>query len=345
MNLSYQSRNIDKLLQIDKGEKGGLEREIKDIVDNYKIEMDRLLVTENTSKRMKYQESEPILPRSLEYTPEQGHNSPQFNPNSPQFQPGTLSSQYDPNSPQFNPNSPQFNPNSPQFNPNSPQFNPNSESPQFAPDSESPQFAPNSPQFSSVTEAELPQWGPRTPEESPSLNGGGQGANIFSDTTMNDIFNRLSGEQQSKILQLPEQQRGGVMQEIIRRSMKGRAANLSNKIDSQMDKAFQALPLQSQAVALQGGYASMANQFKSLAKSDVSELGITTIKNSVPVSEALSNKLPLLAVKTVNDIDGVKDNDNDEKESENKEDDKSSSFSSSSSTTSASSGIKKIIFN
>ena len=45
MNLSYQSRNIDKLLSIDHGETGEVERDIKEIIDNYKKKLDTLIIT------------------------------------------------------------------------------------------------------------------------------------------------------------------------------------------------------------------------------------------------------------------------------------------------------------
>jgi hypothetical protein len=39
LNLSYQSQNIDKLLGIDHGEDGMANREISEIIENYKKEM------------------------------------------------------------------------------------------------------------------------------------------------------------------------------------------------------------------------------------------------------------------------------------------------------------------
>ena len=123
MNLSYQSRNIDKLLQIDHGESGEVKRDIKEIVDNYKKKLDNLIATTKTTKTTKittqFNEYENLpLKEELEYTPE---NAP------------TSSPEYAPNSPEYAPNSPAYAPESP------------TSSPEYAP--ESPTYAPNSPEY------------------------------------------------------------------------------------------------------------------------------------------------------------------------------------------------------
>ena len=52
MNLSYQSRNIDKLLHIDHGEDGTVERDIKEIIENYKNAMNTKMEKVNLEKRI-----------------------------------------------------------------------------------------------------------------------------------------------------------------------------------------------------------------------------------------------------------------------------------------------------
>jgi len=72
LNLSYQSRNIDKLLHIDPNVS---QKEVKEIIDNYKTQMDKLLLETTTRDEligtMYPRQEERPSPRSLEYTPEQ----------------------------------------------------------------------------------------------------------------------------------------------------------------------------------------------------------------------------------------------------------------------------------
>ena len=118
MNLSYQSRNIDKLLQIDHGESGEVKRDIKEIVDNYKKKLDHLMATTKTTKiTTQFNEYENLpLKEELEYTPENAPtSSPEYAPNSPA---------YAPESPTGAPNSPAYAPESPTYAPNSPPYAP-----------------------------------------------------------------------------------------------------------------------------------------------------------------------------------------------------------------------------
>jgi len=93
MNLSYQSRNIDKLLQIDHGESGEVKRDIKEIVENYKKKLDNLIATTKTTKINTKQFNEyEILPlkEELEYTPENAPSSPAYAPSeSPEYAPSS----------------------------------------------------------------------------------------------------------------------------------------------------------------------------------------------------------------------------------------------------------------
>ena len=83
------------------------------------------------------------------------------------------------------------------------------------------------------------------------------------------------------------------MHEIIRRSQMG-GQNSTINGDPSLNKAFAALPVHNQMVALQGGYNSMAKEFGGLAK-HVPEI-TTTISKPVPMSVQLAGKFPLLAV-------------------------------------------------
>jgi DNA-directed RNA polymerase II subunit RPB2 len=268
MNLSYQSRNIDKLLQIDHGEEGKIQRDIKDILENYKNDLDKLVRKEVTEgKALRYKPEEGVSPRRLEYSVEDV---------SPEYAPGSPS--YVPNSPEYAPGSPSYVPNSPEYAPGSPSYVPNS-----------PEYVSNSPPWESMGDEDIG----KSHEETKG------GANVFSEPYINIYFNKLGGAQQAQILQLPHSQRESVMSEIIRRSAihsggtNSRGTN-SGETNDPLNSAFKALPVHNQVVALQGGYTSMAKQFNTLAKNTPDS--IVTINKPPSVTQQLASKYPLLAV-------------------------------------------------
>ena len=143
------------------------------------------------------------------------------------------------------------------------------------------------------------------------------GANIFDEPHLNDAFNNLSGEHQSQILQLPSEQRVFVMLKIIEKikpqQNKQEETQLISENNHPLNKAFNALPVHNQVVALQGGYSSMANELKTLVQKVPEET--ISFKTPVPISEQLAEKYPLLAVETkqtggndINDNNNVNDN-------------------------------------
>ena len=271
MNLSYQSRNIDKLLYIDHGTIGDVERDVREIIENYKKDMDQLSLDQKI--RPKSQQLVDMSARSdLEYTPE----SPQFNLGE-----------------------------SPPYAPGSPQFNPG-ESPPYAPQFTEPEknnafFAlPKRLQDQIIRETNNPNemWELVKNKTQEIQNGTGNdtsgfigGANIFPDDPyMNNTFNQLSGDKQSQILQLSQEQRGGVMREIMRRSV----MQDNSKPNDPLGGAFKALPLDKQFVALQNGYGSLAKEFKNYATTVPDP--IATINRPIPVASQLAEKFPLLAI-------------------------------------------------
>jgi DNA-directed RNA polymerase II subunit RPB2 len=160
----------------------------------------------------------------------------------------------------------------------------------------------------------------------PPLKGG---ANIFpNDPNLNSVFNKLGGSQQADILRLPQEQRHGVVREIMRRSSGQNGGGLL--VDS-----FQKLPLDKQFVALQGGYTSMAKEFGGFSKK-IPEATVT-IKRPISMSQQLAGKYPLLAVEQ-------KDGDKKNIEDSTSNNDTSSSNNSSSSSSSGGGSIKKISF-
>jgi hypothetical protein len=95
-NLCYQSRNIDKLLHIEPGDLA--ERSIKEIIENYKLEMEtkiRIVDNEKNEKNNKEKEVLSVEPQNFE------SEDQEFIPESPPTAPG---------SPAFNPRTPSFSP-------------------------------------------------------------------------------------------------------------------------------------------------------------------------------------------------------------------------------------------
>jgi DNA-directed RNA polymerase II subunit RPB2 len=349
-NLSYQSRNIDKLLHIDHGEDGKVERDIKEIIENYKKSLEIKLKQVFREQVIKIDPGKDVEPQSFAYTPEYAPYSPEEDRDYGFFETGYTPPELqtgnwygDPNqkapSTPYVPNSPQYDPNSPQYDPNSPQYDPNA----------SPQYAPYSPAYESRSPADngySPPWTPifdeaekndaffKLPKEiqdktvrnfddnddrwnfiveqtekinnfgltPPSPSKGGS-VNIFpEDPNMNSAFNMLSGSSQAKILQMEGGQRRIVMGQIIRQSARQSGGNaiIGNTIQQNQSSNrplvpyFEALPVQKQLTALQGGYNSMSKEFNTLAKSVHNEK--LTITKPKTIQEQLAGKLPLLSV-------------------------------------------------
>ena len=224
MNLSYQSRNIDKLLQIDHGESGEVKRDIKEIVDNYKKKLDHLMATTKTTKiTTQFNEYENLpLKEELEYTPENAPtSSPEYAPNSPAYAPE--------NAP---PNSPAYAPESPTYAPNSPPYAP-----------ESPTYAPNYPPYAPEYPTGAPPYAPSSPEYPPPKGGG---LNIFPNKHMNLLFNNLSPSIQSEILKLNHSDQISVMMGIMKQNASQNMNTINETIilpTSMADELYKKLPI------------------------------------------------------------------------------------------------------
>jgi DNA-directed RNA polymerase II subunit RPB2 len=264
-NLSFQSRNIDKLLHIDNGDiNGTVERDIKEIIENYKLEMEtKIRIIENEKKDSKKNRDEdkvlqtdfnalpvgPITP-SMSPPPEQT----EFGPRTPSMSPPSDLIPTAPGSPAYNPSSEEFNPN---LNTDSPPFNP----------------------FSSQS---------------------GGTINLFSDPNMNASFNMLNGSSQAEILQMEPEQREIVMREIIRKSGRQQTQNYnevknqSESVSKGLEPYFNALPVDKQISALKGGYQSMSSEFSKLEGK--MEEPLITIKKPISTHEELTNKFPILSI-------------------------------------------------
>uniref|UniRef100_A0A6C0KNB0 DNA-directed RNA polymerase n=1 Tax=viral metagenome TaxID=1070528 RepID=A0A6C0KNB0_9ZZZZ len=265
-NLSYQSRNIDKLLHIDHGDNDLVERSIKEIVENYTLEMEKKIrILRKEAQKSDNKKSEKEF--AIKNNPNKNNLDPQsFSPDESSDFNGELSPAYPDVSPAFNP-SQDYNPD---YNPDSPPFNPDYN----------------------------PDFNPRSPSDSPPITGGS--IKLFEDPNMNASFNMLPGSSQSEILLLDPGQREIVMREIIRKSGRQTQQSEEEKLyNKQLDKSilepyFNALPVDKQLSALKGGYESMTNDFKSLAGK--AKDPILSLTKPVSMQDVLTNKLPLLSV-------------------------------------------------
>jgi hypothetical protein len=210
MNLSYQSRNIDKLLSIDHGETGEVERDIKEIIDNYKKKLDTLIITTTTINKK--------LNEVKKYT--ESPETPEFAPGSPEYAPG---------SPAYASESPEYAPGSPAYAPESPEFAPTS------PPETVRKFTPHSPDF---------------PPPPLSKGGATNIFNIFNNDHMNKVFNKLNSSIQSQILKLNNPEQIVVMMEIMRQTSQQNMDNkldntFSTKIlpTSAADELYKEMPM------------------------------------------------------------------------------------------------------
>ena len=239
MNLSYQSRNIDKLLYIDHGESGEVQRDIKEIIDNYKQKLDTLIITTTTTNKKlnevkKYSES-PETPATPEYAP----GSPAYAPNSSESPETPATPEYAPGSPAYAPEtseSPEYAPGSPAYAPETP------ESPEYAPGS--PAYAPTSPTSPPET---VGKFTPHSPDFPPPPLSKGGATNIFNNNHMNKVFDNLNPSIQSQILKLNNPEQIVVMMEIIRQTSQKNMDNntVSTKIlpTSAADELYKEMPI------------------------------------------------------------------------------------------------------
>jgi DNA-directed RNA polymerase II subunit RPB2 len=181
MNLSYQSRNIDKLLHIDHGEDGTVERDIKEIIENYKKDLETKMKSVDMEKRIYKRENaelKQILRQEAEVVKYDLH------PDELEYQPGAVA-----------------------YQTGNPAYNPNYNQADFAP-LVNPMPADDS-TLRQLTEEEIAaQRAYEATIEPPPIN-------VFLDPKMNDAFIMLNPERRAKILQMDRGTRLNVMKSIM----------------------------------------------------------------------------------------------------------------------------------
>ena len=315
-NLSFQSRNIDKLLHIDHGPNEEVERDIKEIIDNYKKDMETKLRGTDIDKRM-YDRKNEELNRILKYAPNETFENDNNIPGALALQPGASA-----------------------YQPGNSAYNPNYNQADFA-RLVNPIPADDSTLIQMTEEERAAQRAyAATIEPPPPIN-------IFQDPNMNAAFNMLNGERQSKILQMEPPLRRIVMKQIMLKSAKqsgGLAMNTgyeTNTADSSpLVPYFTRLPMEKQAQALHGGYSSMSKEFNNLAKKVEDRNPLITLKKPVSMQDQLAGKFPMIAVKS----EKAKSTTTTSDDSSSSSSSSSSSDDNSKSSSSSDSNVKKITF-
>ncbi len=321
MNLSYQSRNIDKLLQIDTK---SVQKEVKEIVNNYKTEMDKLIASEtnNRNETTLYTQNQDVSPRTIEYTPEQQTKTQPYDEklaNEFGFAETGNSPPYEPNGKPISTinNNMLDNQLIEQLLVNKEPNKDWDESPPFPPPfneqekndiyNKLPRYIQDNIVNLNLTDDEQ-KWNIINEthksylQQTPIQTGG---AIIFNDYLLDSKFNSLSNEQQSQILALPHSQRTSVMAEITKRMMSDNAS--SKEVNNEpLNDLFSRLPVHNKVLALQGGYKSMADELTNLG-TNVPEI-TTTISKPKPMADQLADRYPLIAaVKSNNSVDNSED--------------------------------------
>jgi hypothetical protein len=181
-NLSFQSRNIDKLLHIDHGPNEQVERDIKEIIDNYKKDMETKLRGTDIDKR-RYDRKNEELNQVLKQ--------------------GAEAVKYD-----LQPDASAYQPDASAYEPGNSAYNPNYNQADFA-RLVNPIPADDSTLIQMTEEERAAQRAYAATIEPPAP------INVFLDPKMNDAFIMLNPERRAKILQMDRGERLNVMKSIM----------------------------------------------------------------------------------------------------------------------------------
>jgi DNA-directed RNA polymerase II subunit RPB2 len=375
MNLSYQSRNIDKLLHIDHGEDGKVERDIKEIIENYKkdletkmrtVEVEKRRYTRNNAelKQVLQQEAEivkyDLQPGQGKYNiiwdrPEDDSEMPMMTEEEKAYyiNRANATEPRQINVFQDDKMNEAFSKLSGERQTEILQMEPDLRHAVMKQIIENPQIEqqlPWRPQIKnksiwdrSEDDSEMPMM---TEEEKANYINRANATelrpiNIFQDPNMNAAFNMLNGERQAKILQMEPELRKIVMKQIMYKNGKQTNTVQAQQPQSgggELEHYFNTLPANKKLEALKGAYNSMSTDFSKLAGKVSNPL--TTIVKPVSMQEQLTDSLPLLSVETKDKIKEDLDKDTTDTSS------KSVSFASIDTSNSSSSGsTKKITIN
>ena len=323
LNLSYQSQNIDKLLGIDHGEDGTVNREIREIIENHK---------KNTMSKIKA-DNAPVLVKENQYGREMPQNLEQ----------GEQGEEGEESSPEY---AKQFSQRpGPPLGYEDEGLGTGAAKEDKGLDiagtvNEGVNSLNNSlgeaaSSISNTVSGTISDITNKLGSASDALLGENQ-LEIFDDVQMNAIFNKLSPDKKAAIIKMDEEQRKTVMTQIMAAAQAQKAQSGGGGLTSY----FNGLPVQNQIAALQNTYKSMANEFKQL--SGVVNAPQITIVKPQSAAEALyggplSLFAPLSDVKKGGDAISSDSSDSSKNSSSS---DNSSSNNSSSNNDSSGGGIK-----
>ena len=297
LNLSYQSQNIDKLLGIDHGEDGVAQREISEIIENYKTQMSakskvkgkqgNLIVgKQNADESAQSLESEGGL-RETSFTV--GEEVIVKNEETRERFHAVITKSYSKPAPIYEAYSVLYDDGTTEDNVEVTRMTPDVKTQEYlyAPQSPVEPSPVESSAISSLTDSintgirsldsSLGELGSSV---SSSLSGAvdsvsdkigsinsaisdGSQLEIFDDPQMNDVFNKLSTDKKATIIKMDEEQRKSVMFQIMAAAQQ--AQQTSSQSGGGLSTYFNGLPVQNQIAALQNTYKSMANEFKQLS--------------------------------------------------------------------------------
>lgn len=326
LNLSYQSQNIDKLLGIDHGEDGTVNREIREIIENHKKNTMSKIKADNAPVLVKENQYGREMPQNLEQGEEEGVEGEESSPEyAKQFsqRPGPG---YDSEGEGLGLGTVKEDKGLDIAGTVNEGVNSLNNSLGEAASS-----------ISNTVSGTISDITNKLGSASDALLGENQ-LEIFDDVQMNAIFNKLSPDKKAAIIKMDEEQRKTVMTQIMAAAQAQKAQSGGGGLSSY----FNGLPVQNQIAALQNTYKSMANEFKQL--SGVVNAPQITIVKPQSAAEALYGG-PLSLFAPLSDVkkggDAISSDSSDS--SKNSSSNNNSSSDNSSSNNDSSGGAIKII--
>ena len=325
LNLSYQSQNIDKLLGIDHGEDGMANREISEIIENYKKEMtvkakanygpldierdnsrelpqnlqaNNMAPIENTVFKLdeivlvKNEETREFFAATIINVNNNDQGEEMY---TVKYFDDEIEGNVDVRRIKLYEQKPAIAPQSPVYSPNSPEYNPPSSTESVnntvlnAVNNLDSGLGEIGTAVSSTLSGAFDAVSDKIGAISDAVTGESQ-LEIFDDPQMNAVFNKLPTDKKATIIKMDEGQRITVMAQIMAQAQAQAQAQSGGGLSSY----FSNLPVQNQIAALQNTYKSMANEFKQLS-GVVSAPQITIVKPQSAAEALYGGPLSLFA--------------------------------------------------
>jgi DNA-directed RNA polymerase II subunit RPB2 len=328
LNLSYQSQNIDKLLGIDHGEDGTVNREIREIIENHKKNTMSKIKADNMPVLVKENQYGREIPQNLEQGEREEEGVEGVEESSPEY------------SKQFSQRpGPGYDSEGEGLGLGTGAAKEDKGLDIAGTVNEGVNSLNNSlgeaaSSISNTVSGTISDITNKLGSASDALLGENQ-LEIFDDVQMNAIFNKLSPDKKAAIIKMDEEQRKTVMTQIMAAAQAQKAQSGGGGLTSY----FNGLPVQNQIAALQNTYKSMANEFKQL--SGVVNAPQITIVKPQSAAEALYGG-PLSLFAPLSDVKKGGDATATSSKNDNSSSDSSSSKSSNDSDVSSGGAIKII---